>query len=198
MKKIEFSKGYTVTDCGVVLSTNFHRESREREMVFDTSSKYARVTIRVDGKSKRFSVHRIVAEAFIDNPDNKPCVNHIDGNKLNNNSDNLEWCTHKENTKHAFDTGLSVGMKGEAHPMYGKKGEAHHNFGYVHPSYKKRDKQSSKKIAQVDDNGVVVCEFASARRASESIADNVKSGYVLIARAAKNKTKAYGFGWIYI
>lgn len=58
------------------------------------------------GKCKSFKIHILVATAFIDNPENKPTVNHIDGNKINNHVDNLEWSTHKEQSRHAVDTGL--------------------------------------------------------------------------------------------
>lgn len=67
---------------------------------------YFRVTMRNDcGEYKKFSVHRLVALAFIPNPENKKCVNHKDSCRTNNCVDNLEWCTYAENSRHAVDYG---------------------------------------------------------------------------------------------
>lgn len=63
----------------------------------ETSKGYLRVYLSKNGKRKHHKVHRLVAQAFIPNPDNKPQVNHIDGNKKNNSITNLEWVTDTEN-----------------------------------------------------------------------------------------------------
>lgn len=71
-----------------------------------TKDGYYESTLVKDGKPKSIRTHRIVAKAFCENPENKLEVNHIDGNKLNNRADNLEWCTSSENQKHAYRLGL--------------------------------------------------------------------------------------------
>ena len=73
---------------------------------FVTDNGYAEVSLSMSGHTRRLFVHRIVATAFIPNPENKCDVNHIDGNKQNNCLTNLEWATRKENVNHAISTGL--------------------------------------------------------------------------------------------
>lgn len=71
-----------------------------------TTREYKRVCLSAAGKKRFHHVHRLVAEAFIPNPENMTQVNHIDGNKQNNHVSNLEWCDNSQNQKHAYDTGL--------------------------------------------------------------------------------------------
>ena len=73
-----------------------HYEGRVLTHTFDTRG-YHGVTLCKEHKQRRVRVHRLVAEAFVDNPDGKPHVNHLDENKDNNHASNLEWCTPAEN-----------------------------------------------------------------------------------------------------
>ena len=87
---------------------------------------YSTIDLYHDGERRTKRVHRLVAETFLPNPDDKPEVNHIDGNKRNNDVSNLEWVTSKENCRHAWDNGLmrpSYGMLGKNNPNGGRKGK---------------------------------------------------------------------------
>ena len=90
--------GYAVTNDGKVYS-----KKTNKFMKPSIGSKgYFQVCLTVDGKKRTVKVHRIVAETFIPNPEGKPQVNHIDGNKRNNCVENLEWCTNSENQIHSY------------------------------------------------------------------------------------------------
>ncbi len=94
------------------------------------------LTVYVDGKNRL--LHRLLAEVFIPNPDNLPCVNHKDGNKLNNDLNNLEWCTYGENNKHAYKTGL------KNYAFTGGENSANHKLTesdvkFIRENYKKGD-----------------------------------------------------------
>jgi hypothetical protein len=70
------------------------------------SNGYMRVSLYIDKKLQQKYIHRLVAETFLANPQNKSEVNHLDGNKTNNHVENLEWATSSENKEHAYKTGL--------------------------------------------------------------------------------------------
>ena len=71
-----------------------------------TKDGYRRVVLMKEGVKQRYMIHRLVAQAFIENIENKPYINHIDGDKGNNVVSNLEWCTNSENVLHADSIGL--------------------------------------------------------------------------------------------
>jgi len=112
-KKIEGYDLYEVSNFGNIKSLNFNKESILKLNLTDKG--YLHVSLFKNRIKKTTSVHRIVAISFIPNPENKPCVNHIDGNKQNNKITNLEWVTVKENIHHSFNLGLNSGKKGEHH-----------------------------------------------------------------------------------
>lgn len=92
---------YYVSSCGKVFGCT------GRELKQETTNRgYKRLSLSINGKHERWSVHRLVALLFIPNPEQKLQVNHIDGNKENNSVTNLEWCCASKNCKHAFRTGL--------------------------------------------------------------------------------------------
>lgn len=109
MEKIKKSKvfgGNIIRSDGVVISRLGKKLKHQL-----SNNGYIRVELHNNGVSKKFLIHRLLAQAFIDNPNKKEIVNHIDGNKCNNNLDNLEWCTRSENQLHSYRCGLQKGYK---------------------------------------------------------------------------------------
>jgi hypothetical protein len=84
---------YKVSNTGLIKNIKRNKILATRT----TYDKYLRINLNKNGNKKTFKIHRLVADAFIPNPHNKPTVNHIDGNKQNNMLDNLEWMTFKDN-----------------------------------------------------------------------------------------------------
>ena len=117
-KDIEGYDGlYQISSIGNVRSLNYnHIEGRVKNLrlVYD-KNKYLIVCLSNKNRHKNYKVHRLVAEAFMPNPENNPEVNHKDGNKQNNTVGNLEWVTSKENQIHAYKTGLQKSKYGEDH-----------------------------------------------------------------------------------
>jgi len=139
------------------------------------SSGYWCLNLTVNYKWKSVTIHRLIAIAFIPNPNNYRTVNHIDGNKQNNDISNLEWCTQKENCKHAFRTGLHkpscIGRFNELHPM-------------------------SKTIYQYSIDGEYIQSFPSVSEVGRVL--GVKVGNISsFASHPEKRNYAYGYKWSY-
>lgn len=130
---------------------------------------YMTSSITIDGKSKLIKIHKALAETFISNPQKFPVVNHIDGNKLNNNLDNLEWCTYQYNAKHAYSIGLSK-------PNYNIKRQ--------------------KEICQYTKDGIFIKSYPCVMEAARQLGNSTYNTHLVACAKGKRKS-AYGFIWKY-
>ena len=133
---------------------------------------YLRARLYKNGVPTPIFIHRLVASAFIENPKGKPYVNHIDGNKKNNEAKNLEWATGSENELHAYKTGLKKG--------YAPKG----SYSVL-----------SKKVAMMDLNGNVLRIFPCVKEVERSLGYFVSN----IVNVCNGKRKTcHGYKWKYV
>ena len=109
-EKFIFDGDYSVTADGKVFSYKLGGRRELQGGFASRNKRYRVVTIFKHGTQSTRYVHRLVAEAFLPNPDNLPQINHRDGNPQNNDVSNLEWCTAKANINHAYQTGLHGGQ----------------------------------------------------------------------------------------
>jgi len=122
---LDYEGKYMISNLGRVKSLKLRTIHREIIMTNGIGTNgYSEIKLwGLDGKRKGHSIHRLIAKSFILNPLDLPCVNHINGIKTDNRVENLEWCTHKENTNHGFKNGLISKRKSAMtkHDNLGKK-----------------------------------------------------------------------------
>lgn len=110
---IGYEGHYSIDEHGIIL--NMKSKIYKKPNIANTG--YYVITLYKNNKSKTYLLHRLIAIHFIPNPNNKPCINHIDGNRLNDELSNLEWVTHQENMVHAWRyrkrTCWMTGLKGK-------------------------------------------------------------------------------------
>ena len=163
---------YYVTETGDIYSINYLNTGRVHKLTPINNKGYLKICLSNNGKYKFFQIHRLVAEAFIPNPENKPQVNHKNGIKTDNRVENLEWVTCKENIIHAFR-------------VLGKKFPPRIQSGYKHPR--------AKIVLQIKDN-IIIAEYLSTREAHRKT--NINQGHISECCLGK-RNKAGKFQWRY-
>ncbi|NCD01333.1 hypothetical protein EOL94_04560 [bacterium] len=164
---IGYKNIYQVSNKGRIKSLKFGQENIMKLKKWKNG--YMRIDLCKNGKKKYCLVHRLVAQAFIQNPENKPCTNHINGIKSDNRVENLEWATKSENAIHAYKTGLCKRYYGKDHWM-------------------------SKTVDQYTLNFVFIREFAGVNEAMRKT--GISTGNIAGACKDINRT-AGGYRWKY-
>jgi hypothetical protein len=172
-----FEEYYKISSTGRLMST--HNGKVRILSAKNAKGDYLTVVLCKDGKHRTTRIHRLVAEAFIENPENKPEVNHIDGNKQNNRVENLEWVSVSENIIHAINMNPAI-----------LRGLLWHNV-FERP----------KPVIQLSMSGDEIARFANAKFAGLSTGICARNINQVCARTeyapGKHRKQAGGFVWTY-
>lgn len=165
---------YQISNMGNVKSLNYMNHGIEKILKPKKNNKgYLWVEIRKNGEIGNFLVHRLVAMAFIKNPNNYPVVNHKDENTLNNNIDNLEWCTKSYNVRYSL----------ERHPERKRRDNIRESEKY---------RRHKKKLLMIDNEGKVVNTFESV---CSYCKETNRNSWSIIECCNGNRKTAYGYKW---
>lgn len=169
-----------------------------------TKSGYVIIDLNKEGKKKTKYIHRLVAEAFIPNPDNKPCVDHLDTNKQNNEVDNLRWVNHSENMlnpltrKHNSESskGKIASEETRKKQSEAKKGDKHWNYGNTWDE----DTKEQNMLSQPNRRPIICVEtgiiYPSVNQAGREL--GVKGSRIRDAITHRNGCQTYkGYHWAY-
>ena len=172
---VGFEGKYEVSNFGNVRSLNWRGSKKTKNLSLrKINTGYLRVLLSENGKTHAFTVHRLVALAFLENPLKLDEVNHKDENKENNCVDNLEWCSHRYNTDYFFIR----------HPDYGKNKKQSDKYG----------RRLHLKVLQCDKSGNVIREWPNSR----TIFVQTGMSDWSISQCCRGKQKtAYGYKWCY-
>lgn len=158
-KDIKWYEGlYKVSNMGNVMSLKWGKERILKKRIEGRG--YFWVVLCLEWVQKSLKVHRLVSQAFIWNPQNKPQVNHINWIKTDNRLENLEWCTNSENQLHSYNVLWNVAIKWKDHYLYGKKWNKHPMYGR-----KWELNHSSKEVNQYTKEGVFLKKWGSMKMA---------------------------------
>ena len=186
---------YQVSNLGRVRSLDridgMGRKVEEKILKLGNNKGYQSVFLHKNGKAKIFQVHRLVATAFIPNPDNLPVVNHKDENPSNNCVDNLEWCTQKYNINYGTSIErMSKTLKGQ------KRSEKTRQKISDAQKGKPKSEESKRKISETKSKKVICLETKQVFNSTKEAKQWLGSGDIKSCLAGNTKS-AGGYHWMY-